>query len=158
LSAVAELPTRTRATLRQRVIGRAVDMTLLCVLLVGALSGFVSTDANGNAHFDVPPLFLVALIVAVFAFETVPVRLRGQTPGKILMKTRVVRASDGGRPSWRAAFTRWGVVVVVLVVLGGLYPPAGLAATAALYATALMDPNGRGVVDKLAGTEVVQAT
>jgi uncharacterized RDD family membrane protein YckC len=129
---------------------------VLCVLIVAALSGFVDKDAGGDTNVDAPPLFLVALLVAVFAYETVPVRLRGQSLGKVLMKTRIVQVGTDVRPGWRAAFTRWAIPVVVLVVVGGLSPPAGLAAVAGVYASALMDPNGRGLVDRVAGTEVVR--
>ncbi|HEV8296067.1 MAG TPA: RDD family protein [Acidimicrobiales bacterium] len=145
-----------RASFTQRALGRAIDIGLLCVLIVAALSGFVEDDANGDPRVDAPAWFLIALAVAVLAFESVPVRLRGQTLGKIITKTRIVRVVDGGRPGWGAALIRWGIAVAVLAVVGAFSPPAAIAAVAVLYASALIDPNGRGLLDRAAGTEVVR--
>jgi uncharacterized RDD family membrane protein YckC len=143
----------------QRALGRAIDLAILTLLIVLALTPF-----NEGDSLDAPPLFLVAVLVAVLAYEIVPVYLRGQTPGKLIARTRIVRADALDAPeavtgltlTWWQAFVRWAPVCVVWA-LGGVYPPLAVVAMAALYLSALADVGGRSVLDKLAGTRVVRS-
>jgi uncharacterized RDD family membrane protein YckC len=140
------------ASFTQRAIGRAIDFAILTLLIGFTLMPFTDDD-----QLDVPPLFLSAVVFAVLAYEIVPVHLRGQTPGKAIVRTRIV-AVDGGPVGIRSAFFRWGVVCIVWIGLSvaGLAPVA-LVTMAALYLSALADPGGRSVLDKIAGTRVVRA-
>lgn len=145
------------AGLGQRAIARCVDTVVLMLLITGAFAGFTERDADDNVTFDVPWWWIVLVLVGVLTYELVPVRLRGQTPGKILTRIRVIDASTGGAPSWRQAFIRWIIPMVVLLTLA---PVAGMIVfplLAVLYGTALLDRGGRSSLDKLAGTRVVQA-
>jgi uncharacterized RDD family membrane protein YckC len=135
----------------QRALGRAIDLAILTLLIVLALTPF-----NEDDSLDAPPLFLVAVLAAVLAYEIVPVYLRGQTPGKLIARTRIVRVDGGGSLTWWQAFVRWAPVCVVWA-LGGVYPPLAVVAMAALYLSALADVGGRSVLDKLAGTRVVRS-
>ncbi len=147
----------TAASLAQRAIARCVDMVVLMLLVTGAFAGFTERDANDDITFDVPWWWVVLVLVGVLSYEIVPVHVRGQTPGKILTRIRVARLADGRNPTWLESTARWIVPVVVLLgfapVLGTLVFPI----LAIVYGTAMLDRGGRGVLDKLARTRVVQA-
>jgi uncharacterized RDD family membrane protein YckC len=144
------------ASFRQRAVARAIDLLILAMLMVAALSGFVENDEAGDAVLDAPPAFLGALAVAVLAFEVLPVWLRGQTVGKRLLRIRIVRADDGGRPSFAASLVRWGIVVGVYVVLNAVSAVLAIGVIALLYASAIADLEGRNVLDRAARTRVVR--
>ena len=138
------------ASFTQRAIARCVDFALLFLLLAGAFAGFTGSNANN------PPWWWAALVlVAVVSFEVVPVHLRGQTPGKILTRIRVVNADDS-LPTWRQAFIRWGVPLALFLALSPFVRYVAIPVLAVVYGTALLDRGGRSVLDKLAGTRVVQ--
>jgi len=146
----------TPATFGQRAIARCVDMVVLFLLSAGAIAGFVEEQADGTTTFDAPWWWVVLVFVGVLAYETVPVRVRGQTPGKIITHIRIVTVDTGDNPSWRQAFARW-VVPAMLLLLSAVLGPIVLPVLAVVYGTALLDREGRSVLDKLAGTRVVQA-
>jgi uncharacterized RDD family membrane protein YckC len=144
------------ASFTQRAIGRAIDMFIVFSLSLLALWPFYEEGDDGDPHNTAPALFVAAVIAAVVAYEVVPVYLRGQTPGKVLARTRVVRAEVSGSPSLGSSLLRW-VPVVAVLVLGSVFNTAlTIVAIAALYLTALADPHGRTVLDKLARTRVVR--
>jgi uncharacterized RDD family membrane protein YckC len=150
------MPSMQPASFTQRAIGRAIDMFIVFSLSLLALWPFYEEGDDGDAHNTAPALFVAAVIAAVVAYEVVPVYLRGQTPGKVLARTRVVRAEVTGSPSLGSSLLRW-VPVVAVLVLGSVFNTAlTIVAIAALYLTALADPRGRTVLDKLARTRVVR--
>jgi uncharacterized RDD family membrane protein YckC len=75
--------------------------------------------------------------------------LRGQTPGKIVMKTLVVDWDNGRVPSWPQAFIRWGVIAAV-----GAVPTFGLLIYV-MYGWLLFDKHRQGLHDKAARTLVL---
>ena len=146
----------TSASFAQRAIGRAIDLGILVILVVGALDSFVEKDSKGRNQIDAPWWFLVLLGVAMVAYEVVPVHLRGQTPGKVLARTRIVDASDGKLPSWRSSFVRWIIVFALFASANAVNPAVSIVLVGALFSTAFADPNGRSLLDKAAGTRVVR--
>lgn len=139
------------ASFTQRAIARCVDFALLFLLLAGAFAGFTGNNANN------PPWWWAALVlVAVVSFEVVPVHLRGQTPGKILTRIRVVRVVDDSPPTWRQSFIRWLAPLALFLALSPFVRYVAIPVLAVVYGTALLDRGGRSVLDKLAGTRVVQ--
>ncbi len=145
------------AGLGQRAIARCVDMVVLLLLVVGAFAGFNERDANDQVTFDPPWWWVLLVIVGMVSYEVVPVVVRGQTPGKILTRTRVVRAADGAPPTWMQSVLRWSIPVLVLLLLAPFLETLVFPLLAVLYGTALLDRGGRSVLDKLAGTRVVQS-
>jgi uncharacterized RDD family membrane protein YckC len=140
------------ASFTQRAIGRAIDFAILTLLIGFALMPFTDND-----ELDVPPLFLSAVILGVLAYEIVPVHLRGQTIGKVVTRTRVVSV-NGDSVRLQSSVARWGIVCVVWIALSVVgFAPLAIVAMAALYLSALADPAGRSVLDKIAGTRVVRA-
>ena len=151
----------TPATFRQRAIARCIDTVVLFLLTAGALAGFVEENDAGENVVQPPVWWILVLVVAVLTYEVVPVHARGQTPGKILTRIRVVRVDDPTTtPSWASAWFRWIGPAVLLAgssVLGSAGPVV-LPVLAVLYGSALLDRGGRSWIDKLAGTRVVQAS
>ena len=96
-------------------------------------------------------LQLVALgLAAVFLYELPLTAVRGQTVGKMLTGTQVVRAADGAVPGWGRAAARWGVLYLPMLV-----PIIGVPLALLVGASPLFDPCRRGWHDKAAGTVVV---
>jgi uncharacterized RDD family membrane protein YckC len=147
----------TPASFTQRAIGRALDMFIVFTLSLLALAPFFEEGEDGDTTNTAPVVFVIAVLLAVVAYEVVPTVLRGQTLGKIATRTRVVTAADGSRPSLRAALIRWVPVVVVLAFVAAISTGLTLVVIAAIYLSALADPGGRTILDKLAGTRVVKA-
>jgi len=145
------------ASFAQRAVGRAIDLGILTILLVGSLLGFVDEDAAGHSRIDAPWWFLLLLAVAIVTYEVVPVHLRGQTPGKVLARTRVVDIETGQPPSWRNSFVRWIIVFALFAVSNAVSPAVSIVLVAILFCTAFADPNGRSLLDKAAHTRVVRA-
>ena len=48
-------------------------------------------------------------IVIPAAYETAFIAIKGQTPGKMATRIRIVRASDGAIPGWGASAARWAL-------------------------------------------------
>lgn len=145
------------AGLGQRAIARCIDMVVLLLLITGAFAGFTERDANDDITFDVPPWWIALVLIGVLSYEIVPVVVRGQTPGKILTRIRVARASDGANPTWTQSARRWIIPVLILLVLSPFLGTLVFPVLAVVYGTALLDRGGRSVLDKVAGTRVVQA-
>lgn len=85
---------------------------------------------------------LIVLLVLVFP---VTQGITGATPGKSLLRLRVVRA-DGSKPGWRRGLVRavsWGVDAIALFLPVALW-------------VAIFTPRHRRVGDYLAGTYVVR--
>lgn len=110
----------------------------------GVVGGFIATvaDAGGEVArllkkaglgFGWTGLYFTAFVAL----------MRGQTPGKRLLKLRIVRL-DGERMGWWASFERFGGYAASIVTgLGGFFQ-------------ILWDRNRQGVHDKIAETVVVQ--
>jgi uncharacterized RDD family membrane protein YckC len=150
-------PVLVPAGFGQRAIARCVDIVVLMFLVTGAFAGFTERDAADDIVFDVPWWWIGLVLIGVLSFEVVPVAVRGQTPGKIVTRIRVVRVADGANPTWTQAVLRWIIPVLVLIVLAPFLSTLVFPLLAIVYGTALLDRGGRSVLDKLAGTRVVQA-
>lgn len=142
-----------------RLGARLLDWLILGLLQLGALFAMVATLVavfNGDTARDGWDVYTVvgALVVAALAaaYEVVFVAVKGQTPGKMIVKIRVVRAGSGGVPGAGKSALRWFVPVGVLFVpfVGWLFVPV-------VYLALLWDGNRQGWHDKAAGTLVVRA-
>ena len=108
--------------------------------------------------FDLPPpwyvifwyqLSLLAL-VAFFVVELPLTAICGQTVGKMLNGTRVIRVDGGRQPGWLRSSVRWIVLYIPLLV-----PIVGLLLFLVMIVTPLFDSRRRGLHDRIAGTLVV---
>jgi uncharacterized RDD family membrane protein YckC len=98
--------------------------------------------------------FVATITYAVFLviYEVVFITANGQTPGKDLLKIKVVRVVDGETPTLNQALRRSLVHAALCVV-----PKAWLASLAqfAVGLTSLRSPMRRSLADHVAGTQVV---
>ena len=95
----------------------------------------------------VDPILLPLLAGA--AYEIFFVALKGQTPGKMAVSIKVVRADNGDLPGFGPAAGRWVIPTVgyVLLILPGLL----------VHASLLWDDRRQGWHDKAVKTLVVKA-
>ena len=117
----------------QRLGARLIDIVIGVV--IGVIVGFVD------------PVLLP--IVAGAAYEVCFVALKGQTPGKMALSIKVVRADNGTVPGWGPAAGRWVIPTVgyLLLFLPGLL----------VHASLLWDDRRQGWHDKAVKTLVVKA-
>ena len=92
--------------------------------------------------------FLLPILVGA-AYETCFVALKGQTPGKMAVSIKVVRADSGTLPGWGPAAGRWVIPAIgyTLLILPGLL----------VHASLLWDDRRQGWHDKAVKTLVVKA-
>ena len=121
------------ATPGLRLGARLIDIVIVIVLTV--VVGFID------------PLLLPILVGA--AYETCFVALKGQTPGKMAVSIKVVRADSGTLPGWGPAAGRWIIPAIgyTLLILPGLL----------VHASLLWDDRRQGWHDKAVKTLVVKA-
>lgn len=148
----------------KRILARIVDGLIFAVVLVPlyvaviAGSGTTSSETfetgDGLALGGFFLIFLIATVGQVL-YEVGFIAVKGQTPGKMLLKVRVVRADDHQIPGWGPAFMRW------LPNLVGVIPFVGSCLSFALLIWALVNlfANARRQTpfDLLAKTVVIEA-
>ena len=164
-----------------RFLAWVVDLIVLVVLgwIVAKLLGVGGTDVKlesldslwntlRGATVETAADVLISLIYSV-----VFVGWRGQTPGKMLLRLKIIR-TDGGEVSYFGAFTRWIGEAISLFLLGiGYFMAATSGGPKALflvigttivaiavffigYVMAAFTTNKRALHDYIAGTRVVR--
>lgn len=96
-------------------------------------------------------LMFITPMVLVFLYEIPLVALCGQTVGKMMTGIRIVRSDNGQPPGWGRSIRRW------LVLYGPmLIPSIGWLITLLIYlVSSKLDPHGRPLHDRIAGTTVI---
>lgn len=94
----------------------------------------------------VEPIVLPLIVGA--AYEIMFVALKGQTPGKMATRIKIVRADSGGLPSWGVAAGRWVIPTIGYIVF---FIPGLL-----VHASLLWDARRQGWHDKAVKTLVVK--
>jgi uncharacterized RDD family membrane protein YckC len=129
------------ATPGTRILGYIIDVIILMVVYVPLYvlmfaslgSTSTTTDQFGNTtsvngSFGLGAIFLLGILV--FGIQAVYhiafVALKGQTPGAMVVKVKVVRLADGQVPGWGPAFMRWVPNLVGLVPCVGSFLSLGL--------------------------------
>ncbi len=156
-----------------RLVARAVDAAgvvwLLAFVVVEIGERLLGGDPLGRrvARLVVDDLrSAVLVLVALAAYEIVPVRLWGATLGKALVGLRVVDATvtgpgpeatgGPGTPVPWATSVSAGLRAVLLYGPFLVAGQVGLVVAAAHLASLLVSTTGRGLHDLVAGTRVVQ--
>ncbi len=139
----------------------AVPVYIVGIAAIGT-SATTTTDSFGNTTTTAGAgglgLFF-ALVIGVAVLQVLYhvgfVAVKGQTPGAMIVKVRVVRASDGQIPGWGPAFMRWvpNLVNFVPCVGGLLYLGLWIWALISLFT----DTNRQTPFDKAAKTYVIDA-
>ena len=153
MTAPAETPPPPLATPVRRLAGFAGDSVIYGLILLAALTA-AGTDLEGIADGSVPipnSVLLVSLLIAG-VYQVTLTALRGQTLGKMVVRTRVLDSDTGQLPSWQSAFIRWGAPTAL-----GTVPWLGYLALV-MYGWLLWDGRRQGLHDKAAGTVVVVVT
>jgi uncharacterized RDD family membrane protein YckC len=140
-----EVPALTLATPWARLAARIVDGLVLALVFTGLVATDVVT-ADLTRPQDVSSAFIAMAILVTILYETWFIGLRGQTPGKMVVRISVVRVENGDRPGWGRALVR-----SVLPAVANLVPFGGLI----VYGWLLWDPRRQGLHDKVAQTLVV---
>jgi uncharacterized RDD family membrane protein YckC len=143
--ATTEVPVLTLASPWSRLAARLVDGLVLALVFTGLVTTGVITADLARPQ-DVSSAFIAMAILVTILYETSFVGLRGQTPGKMVVRISVVRVENGDRPGWGRALIRSALPSVAnLVPFGGLI----------VYGWLLWDPRRQGLHDKVAQTLVV---
>lgn len=134
----------------RRLVGFGIDwmiMVLIALILVSVLQ--IDLEAGDGLRLPASVLIVQGLVAAVYYIGfTVS---RGQTPGKMLIGTRVVMERTARIPGLGASALRW-VVPGVFVFLPGVSVVA-----IGIYGWLVFDSRHRGLHDKAAKTVVVRA-
>jgi uncharacterized RDD family membrane protein YckC len=134
----------------RRLVGFVIDwmiLVMIALILVSVLR--IDLGAGDGLRLPVSVLIVQGLVAAAYYIGfTVS---RGQTPGKMLIGTRVVMERTGQIPALGPSALRW-VVPGVFAFLPGISVVA-----AVIYGWLLFDSRRRGLHDKAAKTVVVHA-
>ncbi len=135
------------ASVAQRSLGRAIDLTVVAVI---SLALFAPQLVSRTDDVTVPRWTQVAVFALWLAYEAGTTTLLGRTMGKLAVGCRVAERRTGRTPGLARSVVRAAVVPGLLALI----PLFGLLG----YATAALDPREhRGLPDRLAGTVVVRA-
>ena len=95
---------------------------------------------------------LWVILAAILLIQYTLLSLRGQTLGKLAMRVRIVRATDGGNPGFVRAVVLRNIVrhlLSAVPILGGLFALADI--------VAIFGKERRCLHDRIAGTRVVES-
>jgi uncharacterized RDD family membrane protein YckC len=151
---------RPIAALWRRVAARALDMLAIFWLqfaIAILLAGFgVQLRVEGSPEPWGVAFVGYVVYVSLFAiYESVYLIRRGQTPGKELLKLRVIDAATGANPTFGQVVRRSLLTWALRLIPGG-YSTFGSAAIAVTGLPALVDSRARRTLgDLAAGTIVV---
>jgi uncharacterized RDD family membrane protein YckC len=124
-----------------RAIAASLDLAVL-LALTWALALLLIHSRNPTDEQDQ----VVTIFLVVSALYTVAFNMKwGATPGKLLLRLRVVRMSDGSFVRWHQALARWASYLISASIFG-----AG-------FLMAAFHPLKRTIHDLMAGTRVVHA-
>ena len=122
----------------RRIVGRILDWLIMAAVIVPIYIAVIAlsapdstTTSNEFGTSDGLALggFILIMLLATVGqvlYEVVFVALKGQTPGAMIVKVRIVREADGQIPGWGPAIMRWVPNLVSLVPCLGSFLSLGL--------------------------------
>lgn len=137
------------ATVGQRALAQVLDGLIIGLplfLLTLSFGGDLTDTENSNLAW----LTVLWLGVSLL-YSTAFVATSGATPGKRIMKLRVVNRDDGSPVNWTYAAVR-----ALVPTVAGVVPVIGFALNIAVYVRAFFHPYRQGLHDAAAGTIVVR--
>ncbi len=134
----------------RRLVGFVIDWMIL-VMIALILVSVLRIDLGAGDGLRLPASVLIVQGLVAAAYYIGFTVSRGQTPGKMLIGTRVVMERTGQIPALGPSALRW-VVPGVFAFLPGISVVA-----AVIYGWLLFDSRRRGLHDKAAKTVVVHA-
>lgn len=135
----------------RRLSGFAIDSVLygLVILVVLSLSD-TNFDALTTGEETIPNGVLLVGLLIFGVYQVAFTALRGQTIGKIVVRTKVIDAESGALPGWQSSFIRWGAPASLATI-----PWLGYVSMF-MYAWLLRDIRRQGLHDKVARTLVIR--
>ena len=134
----------------RRLVGFVIDWMIL-VLIILILVSVLGIDFGEGDGLRLPTSVLIIQGLAAAAYYIGFTVSRGQTPGKMLIGTRVVMERTGQIPGLGPSALRWVLSGVFLLL------PGVTVVAAVIYGWLLFDSRRRGLHDKAAKTVVVHA-
>ena len=133
----------TLASIGKRGMAFFIDELLLTTLFMVVLWDSVSQATDMQEMLFITNAYVFEYMGMKVLYQTLFVALYGATLGKMAVKIRVVALSDGGIPSWTAAFNRavFRILSEMIFYLGFIW--------------AMFDPGNQAWHDRTAGTVVV---
>jgi len=129
------------ANLGDRLLAYIIDSLVIFAYTIAVILLLVSLDLY---FADLWALYLLVSLPAFLYYVLLETFWNGQTVGKFVIKTRVVKI-DGSKPTFANYFVRWILRIVDVVLTSG-----GLAVI-----TILIKGNGQRIGDIAAGTTVI---
>jgi len=129
------------ASIGDRMFGYLIDSAIILLYTIAILLLLTTLDLDLG---DAWAIYLLVSLPAFLYYVLLETFLNGQTVGKMLMKTRVVKL-DGSKPSFANYFVRWILRIIDVALTSG-----GAAAF-----TILLKGNGQRLGDIAAGTTVI---
>lgn len=134
-----------------RFLAGLIDVVILSVVgfvvgfVIGFILGLAGMSSNTSLMSTVRSIMNMFSYAISFFYYIYFISAKGQTPGKMIMKIKVVKASDSSVPGFLSAFLREivGKFLSSIVILLG-------------YFWMLWDPKKQTWHDKIAGTIVVK--
>jgi len=137
------------AGISDRIIAGAIDMLIQLGYLFLILYIFIK---QLGITFDLNPFWIIVLFLPLLFYNLVfELLFDGQTPGKMLMKIKVIQL-DGSEPSMSAYAIRWMLRLLEIGPMNIGFPPQP--AVAILIMT--FNNKGQRLGDILAGTTVIK--
>ena len=133
----------------RRFLGFFLDFVVLglvAVLLVPIMGVSIDDILDGNPA----PGFTFANLVVTAIYQIGFITWRGQTPGKIAVRIKVVDEETGALPVFTAAGARWLIPAAAQFV-----PGFGIFVLVVIYGWLIWDPRRQGIHDKVGRTVVV---
>ncbi|MEP5255131.1 MAG: RDD family protein [Winogradskyella arenosi] len=129
------------ASIGDRMLGYLIDSAIILIYTIGVIWLLMILDLD---MAELWPLYLLVSLPAFLYYVLLETFFNGQTVGKSLLKTRVVKI-DGSPPSFANYFVRWILRIIDVALTSG-----GIAAF-----TILIKGNGQRLGDMAAGTTVI---
>ncbi len=134
----------------RRFVGYFIDLFILGLVIV-VLVPFMGISLEDIREWTPPPQLAVVALVISGIYQIGFITWRGQTPGKMALRIKVVDEDSGALPAVTAAAARWVVPAAAQYLPGML----GLGVVAVIYGWLLWDPRRQGVHDKVGRTVVI---
>ncbi len=133
----------------RRFLGFVIDSLLIGVLSLLMLPVFdVNLDDLDN--IELPAGWRVGYLVILGLYQIGFIVWRGQTPGKIAFRMKVVDETTDAIPGVGAATVRWVIPAAAATV-----PLVGVIGIAVIYGALLFDSRRQGIHDRAARTVVI---
>ncbi len=139
------------APIAKRIGARFLDWSIL--MTVWLLLGAATSKRLDDDTLVFERWAIIAWMILVVVYEVGFVAWRGQTPGKMALKIRLVALRDGRILSLPAATTRVLPVAFAIALLGAFFPIAMVF----VYFSAAFMKHSRGVLDLMSGSVVIEA-